>query len=83
LPSSYALATSVPSVAGSNGYVQFNSSGNLGADGSLYWDNTNKRLGIGTTSPTSNLHLARTETASQDSVAKFLSTQTTNSSDAK
>jgi hypothetical protein len=37
--------------AGSNGYVQFNNSGAFGADSNLFWDNTNKRLGIGTTSP--------------------------------
>lgn len=37
--------------AGSTGYIQFNDDGNLGADSSLFWDNSNKRLGIGTTGP--------------------------------
>jgi len=37
--------------AGNNGYVQFNNSGSFGGDSSLYWNNTNKRLGIGTTQP--------------------------------
>jgi len=37
--------------AGSNGYVQFNNSSSFGADSSLFWDNTNKRLGVGTNSP--------------------------------
>lgn len=39
------------SAAGSTGYVQFNTSGAFAADSSLFWDNTNKRLGIGTTTP--------------------------------
>ncbi|MFA5392121.1 MAG: hypothetical protein WC306_00290 [Candidatus Paceibacterota bacterium] len=37
--------------AGSTGYIQFNDAGNLGADSALFWDNTNKSLGIGTTTP--------------------------------
>ena len=37
--------------AGLQGQIQFNNSGNFGADSGLYWDNTNKRLGIGTTTP--------------------------------
>lgn len=37
--------------AGSSGLVQFNNNGAFGADANLYWDNTNKRLGIGNNSP--------------------------------
>jgi len=37
--------------APSNGYVQFNNVGAFGGDANLFWDNTNKRLGIGTTNP--------------------------------
>jgi parallel beta-helix repeat protein len=37
--------------AGSIGQVQFNNSSVLGADSNLFWDNTNKRLGVGTSSP--------------------------------
>lgn len=44
--------------AGSNGYVQFNSSGSFGADSSIFWNNTNKRLGIGTTQPRTKLDVA-------------------------
>ena len=44
--------------AGSTGYVQFNTSGAFAADSSLFWDNTNKRLGIGTTSPQSKLFIS-------------------------
>ena len=43
--------------AGSTGYIQFNDSGNLGADSNLFWDNTNKYLGIGTMSPGAKLDL--------------------------
>jgi uncharacterized protein (TIGR02145 family) len=41
--------------AGSTGYIQFNDAGNLGADFNLFWDNTNKRLGIGETTPKNKL----------------------------
>jgi hypothetical protein len=38
--------------AGTTGQVQFNGGTNLAADSNFFWDNTNKRLGIGSTSPT-------------------------------
>lgn len=44
--------------SGSNGYIQFNNSGSLGSDSKLYWDNINKRLGLGTTSPAFNLTIS-------------------------
>ena len=44
--------------AGSTGYVQFNSSGAFGADSNFFWDNTNKRVGIGTTAPATSLDLS-------------------------
>jgi len=46
--------------AGSSGYIQFASSSQFGADSNLFWDNTNKRLGIGTTAPGSKLDVADT-----------------------
>lgn len=36
---------------GSSGNVQFNNSGAFGGDNNLFWDNTAKKLGIGTTTP--------------------------------
>ena len=50
-----AVGTNAADAAGSTGQVQFNNSGDLGADSNFFWDNTNKRLGIGTASPTSLL----------------------------
>lgn len=41
--------------AGNAGQIQFNEGGNLQADAGLHWDNTNKRLGIGTTTPDQGL----------------------------
>jgi hypothetical protein len=36
LPSGYALIGDVPSIAGSNGQIQFNNSGSLGASSNLF-----------------------------------------------
>ena len=47
-----------PDVAGSSGQIQFNSSGNLGADSNLTWDDTNDRLGIGVSSPSEKLSVS-------------------------
>jgi hypothetical protein len=43
--------------AGDGGQIQFNEGGNLKADAALHWDNTNKRLGIGTPSPATKMHI--------------------------
>ena len=43
--------------AGSTGQVQFNNAGALGASSNFYWDNTNGRVGIGTTAPLTALDL--------------------------
>lgn len=54
--------------SGSTGYIQFASSTQFGSDSKLFWDNTNKRLGVGTTTPqgaldvTGNI-IARTSTS--------------------
>ena len=57
-------ATAAP--AGSTGQVQFNSgSSTLAADSNLTWDNTNKRLGIGTATPATTLDVNGYITASR------------------
>ena len=43
--------------AGSTGYVQFNTSGAFNSDADFFWDNTNKYLGIGTVTPSGELHV--------------------------
>ena len=45
------------SAAGSNTQIQFNDSGAFGADSLFNWDNTNKRLGVGETTPTAGVHI--------------------------
>jgi len=43
--------------AGLNGYVQFNDNAALGGDAGLFWDNVNKRLGVGTVTPLAPLNV--------------------------
>jgi len=43
--------------SGSNTQIQFNDSGAFGADSLFNWDNTNKRLGVGETTPTARVHI--------------------------
>jgi Chaperone of endosialidase len=53
----WTLVTPSVAAAGSTGYVQFNNANALAADSNLFWDNTNKRLGIGTTTPNETLDI--------------------------
>lgn len=56
--------------AGSAGQVQFsNGSGGLGADANLFWNNTNKRLGVGTSAPGAVLSVDHDGGANQPLVA--------------
>jgi hypothetical protein len=67
--------------AGSNGSIQFKFGSALSADAAnLHWDNTNKRLGIGTATPAVSLHTQNAsaanyifvETLATDSAAGFV-----------
>ncbi len=42
---------------GANGEIQFNNSGAFGGDNQFFWDNTNKLMGIGTTTPSHKLNV--------------------------
>jgi hypothetical protein len=55
-------ATTV-TAAGSAGQIQFNSSNTLGADAKLFWDNTNKFLGVGPAAPDVNLVVSTSASA--------------------
>lgn len=48
------------SPAGSTGYLQFNNASAFAADSNLFWDNTNKRFGLHTTSPSTIAHFKGT-----------------------
>jgi hypothetical protein len=54
---------------GSNGEIQFNDSGSFGADSGLVWDNTNKRLGVGTNTPNAQLQVLSSSALSTHNVA--------------
>jgi hypothetical protein len=45
------LTGSASTPDGSSGHVQFNNAGSFGGDANFFWDNTNKRLGIGLNTP--------------------------------
>jgi hypothetical protein len=50
--------TSTPSPAGSTGEVQFNNNGSLAGADNLFFDNANKRVGVGTSEPAYRLEVA-------------------------
>ncbi len=53
--------TGIAAAASSTGAIQFNSADALGGDtDNLFWDNANKRLGIGTSSPAQMFDVANT-----------------------
>lgn len=60
------------SPAGSTGYIQFNNSGSFAADSNLFWDNTNKILGIGTSTPSRTLDVVGTTSSTVPNVLNIL-----------
>jgi hypothetical protein len=49
--------TCIVSTAGSNGTIQYNNAGVQSGDDNLVWDDTNSLLGIGTATPSQELHI--------------------------
>ena len=64
--------------AGTAGQVQFNSAGVLAADASFVWDNTNKRLGINSATPTTALQIEGTGLDNDDITIRSASGVATN-----
>ena len=60
--------------SGTSGRIAFNSSGVYGESANLFWDNTNSRLGIGTSSPSYFLDVI--SPGNQSSQARFRNTTT-------
>jgi hypothetical protein len=50
------------------GQVAFGTASGVGGDSGLFWDNTNKRLGVGTSTPTARLHVQAPGALSTDIV---------------
>ena len=77
------LITAINKPAGASGNVQFNSAGVFGGDNGLFWDNVNKRLGIGTTGPGAKLDVKNS--ATNDGIiirsASDMDSYTTNTAD--
>ena len=58
--------------AGATGNVQFNNAGAFGGEANLFWDDTNNRLGVNTTTPGTTLDLH----SAADNIASFNRTGT-------
>ena len=50
--------TGASNPGGSDGQIQYNNGGSFGGESQLYYDDVNNRLGVGTSSPTSTLHIS-------------------------
>ena len=55
--------TGSATASGSTGFVQFANSTAFAGDSNFFWDNTNKRLGLGTTTPSLRLEVVAGSTA--------------------
>jgi len=60
--------TATIGAAGSDGQVQYNNGGSFAGASSLYYDDANERVGIGTTSPDTKLHVQIGASAAPTSV---------------
>ncbi|MFA5166439.1 MAG: tail fiber domain-containing protein [Candidatus Paceibacterota bacterium] len=59
--------------AGVDGSIQYKSDTNFAGESSLFWDSTSKRLGIGTSSPTSSLEILETAKNPTLSISAYVS----------
>lgn len=74
------VGSAVATPGGSEKQVQFNDGGTLAGAAQLYWDKTNSRLGIGTATPTSRLHVLGNTTL-QNNVSDILLVQNADTND--
>jgi len=65
--------------AGITGQIQFNNAGAFGADSNLFWDNTNKRLGVGATPATT----VRLDVRAQGALSTDIAFRVRNSADTR
>jgi hypothetical protein len=65
------------SPSGLTGQIQFNNGGAFGADSNLFWDNTNKRLGVGATPATT----VRLDVRAQGALSTDIAFRVRNSAD--
>jgi hypothetical protein len=65
--------------AGITGQIQFNNGGAFGADSGLFWDNTNKRLGVGATPSTT----VRLDVRAQGALSTDIAFRVRNSADTR
>ena len=78
--SNSATWNSVNVAAGTHGKIQFNNLGFFGSTTLFHWDNTNKRLGIGTVTPRQQLDVANNAIISETLSAKQIYVLSTSAS---
>lgn len=69
--------TSTASAAGNTGEIQFNNAGAFAASSNLFWDITNARLGIGTSTPVDKLTIIQSITTANANALGITYTQNT------
>lgn len=70
----WATPVSSATPGGVTGNVQFNNAGSFGGTNDLFWDNTNKRLGVGINSPSASLHIYSNSTTTDPQLKLYENT---------